>query len=82
LAAKRADIVIDAVIPTNYLIKKLGLRSKIELTKARFGPLNFHILLGKKSRYRGLLPEINKAVDTLIQNGTLERLNEKYMNLE
>ena len=82
LAAKRADIVIDAVIPTVYSIKKLGLESKIELTKARFGPLNFHILLGKKSRYLGLLPEINKAVDKLIQDGTLERLNEKYMNLE
>ncbi len=82
LAAKRADIVIDAVIPTIYSIKKLGLGSEIVLTKARFGPLNFHILIGKKSKYLGLLPQINKSIDKLIQDGTLERLNEKYMNLK
>jgi polar amino acid transport system substrate-binding protein len=82
LAARRADIVIDAAIPTIYSIKKLGLNSKIEITKAKFGPLNFHILLGKKSNYLKLLPEINKAVDKLIQDGTLKRLNEKYMRLE
>ena len=33
----------------NHDIKRLGLVSEIELTPARFGPLNYHLLMGKKS---------------------------------
>ncbi|MCP3925868.1 MAG: transporter substrate-binding domain-containing protein [Desulfobacterales bacterium] len=82
LASKRGDIMIEAVIPMNYKIKQYGLVSKIELTNARFGPLNFNILLSKKSKYVYLMPEINSVVNRLIKDGTMGKLTSKYMKLE
>jgi polar amino acid transport system substrate-binding protein len=82
LASKRADIMIDAVIPTNYKIKQYGLVSKLELTNARFGPLNFHILMSKKSKYVKYMPQINRVVNKLTKNGTLQNITQKYKKLK
>jgi len=61
LANKRADIVIDAVVPTNYLIEKFKLNQKVELTASRFSRVDFHLLLGKKSRFAGQMPLFDSA---------------------
>ena len=82
LAAKRADIIIDAVIPLNYYIKKLGLVSEIELTDVKFGPVDFHLLLSKKSNYIELMSEFNEVIKTLKDDGTLDKMANKYMTLE
>ena len=81
LASKRADIMIEAVIPTNYKIKQYGLVSKLELTNARFGPLNFHILMSKKSKYVNYMPQINRVIQKLTKNVTLQNLTKKYKKL-
>ena len=82
LASKRADIMIEAVIPTNYKIEQYGLVSKLELTNARFGPLNFHILMSKKSKYVKYMPQINRVIQKLTMNGTLHNLTKKYKKLQ
>jgi len=79
LAAKRADIMIDAAITTNYKIKKLGLSSKLEFTEVRFGPLNFHILMSKKAKAVRLMPAIDAAIKSMIDRGVLEKTTQKYL---
>ncbi len=76
LAAKRADIMIDAVIPMNYNIKELGLVSKIEQTDVRFGPVKF---LSKKSNYIQLMAKINGAIRSLREDGVLDKIRMKYL---
>ena len=82
LAAKRADIVIDAAITTNYKIKQLGLSSKIEFTEVRFGPVDFHLLMSKKSPAIKLMPAIDEAMQSMIDKGKLEKINQKYLLME
>lgn len=78
LALKRADIMIDAPILMSRLIKQYGLESKIVKTDVLFGPIHFHLLVSKNSRYAELMPKINETIDQLAQNGTLERLASSY----
>lgn len=82
LAAKRADIIIDAKTPTNYNIKRLGLSSQIEFTDVTFGPLDFYLLMSKKSKATMLMPAIDETIQALTLEGYLERVTEKYMLLE
>lgn len=82
LAAKRADIMIEAVIPMNNEIKKLGLSSEIVLTDVKFGPVDFYLLMSKKSDYLDLMPEINRVILEIIKDGTLDRLTRKYSVLK
>lgn len=80
LASKRSDIMIDAPVPMNHIIKTEGLSSKIVLTEARFGPVVFHLLMGKKSKHFNLMPKINKALAELHEDGTFDRLLMKYIS--
>jgi polar amino acid transport system substrate-binding protein len=78
LALKRADIMIDAPIFMNYLTKKNNLESKIVKTDVLFGPINFHLLVSKNSKYAYLMPEINRTINKLVQNGILEQMVSRY----
>ena len=81
LALKRADIMIDAPLFMNHLINEYKLGSKIVRTDVLFGPINFHLLVSKNSRYAELMPKINKAIDKLAKNGKLEQMASKYSHL-
>jgi polar amino acid transport system substrate-binding protein len=78
LALKRADIMIDAPIFMNHLAKKYNLESKIVKTDVLFGPINFHLLVSKNSKYADLMPEINKTINKFVQNGILEQMALRY----
>lgn len=82
LAKKRADIMIDAVLPTNHLLKQTNLASDIVLTKARFGPIKIHFLMSKKSPYVSLMPRINKAFNKIQKDGRLDQFLSKYNSLQ
>jgi polar amino acid transport system substrate-binding protein len=79
LAKRRADIMIDAPITMNRLIRQYGLAADIVQTDVRFGPVNFHLLMSRKSRYVKLMPEINAAISKLAKDGTLEKLAMNYV---
>ena len=81
LALKRADIMIDAPLFMNHLINEYKLGSKIVRTDVLFGPINFHLLVSKKSRYAELMPKINKAIDKLAQNGRIDQMASTYSQL-
>ena len=82
LARKRADILIDAIVTTNHLIKERNLISKISLTKSHFGPIKMHLLMSKKSHYLELMPEINRVFSKLEKEGIIKKAVDKYNTLE
>lgn len=82
LSLKRADIMIDALISTNHLIRKKGLSSKIQLTKARFGPLKMHLLMSNQSPFLKLMPEINEAFKNLQDEGVINEIISRYSSLK
>jgi len=78
IASRHADITIESLCAGNYLINNLGLQGKVVATRAAFGPLNFHILVSKKSKFAGRMAEINRALDKLIDSGKLGPIIERY----
>jgi polar amino acid transport system substrate-binding protein len=78
LALRRADIMIDAPLFMNHLIKQHNLESKIVKTDVLFGPVNFHLLVSKNSRFAQLMPTIDKTINGLEQKGRLEQIASKY----
>lgn len=78
LAKRRADIMIDAPISMNHLIRRYGLTADIVQTDVQFGPVNFHLLMSRKSQHAGLMPKINAAIGKMAADGTLERLAVEY----
>jgi ABC-type amino acid transport substrate-binding protein len=80
LAAQRADITIEPLIAGSYLIKQLDLADRITPTKARFGPLTFHLLLSKKSSHLKRMGEINQVIKSLHQSGRMQRIYERYQH--
>lgn len=78
VAGKRADITIEPIHAGSYLVRKLGLQDKIQVTDAKFGPLDFFLLFSKKSPHQGLMPQINAVLQRLTKDGTLEKISNKY----
>ncbi len=82
LAKKRADIMIDAVVPTNKVVKDLGISPKIELTDVRFGPIKMHLLMSKKSPHIGLMEDIDQKLINLKQEGIIDQIVLRYSSLD
>lgn len=82
LALKRADIMIDAPLFMNHLIKRHNLESKIVKTDVLFGPINFHLLVSRNSRHAHLMPMIDEAIARLAQKGRLEQMASKYSHFK
>ncbi len=81
LARKRADIMLDAVVPTNHVIKNLGISGDLVLTRVRFGPINLHLLISKRSKYLSLMDSIDMTFAELEAEGIVDSLLEKYNSL-
>jgi len=78
LANKRADIMIDALIPTNYLIRKMGLGKSIVLTRSRFSQVDLHLLLSRKSRFASWMPKIDDAFENVRKKGRIATIVSGY----
>jgi polar amino acid transport system substrate-binding protein len=82
LAMKRADLTIEPIYAGSYLINKLSLSDRIEPTEAKFGPLDFHILVSKKSAHFHLMGQINDIIKQLVENGRLEEIISGYKKIQ
>lgn len=78
LAMKRADAMIDVALPMNHRIEQLGLSDKLVKTDVIFGPIDFYIMIGKKSKYASRIDEINRALQRLQDQGVLQQIWSKY----
>ena len=78
LKSRRPDITIDVPVSMNLLIEKMGLQSDIVITPARFGPINMHLMISKKSKFLKLLPEINRIFANLIAEDRIDAILRKF----
>lgn len=78
LAKGRADININVSHVANYHIKNLGIQDQIVELPA-FTPGNpFHLVIGKKSPFTKILPEFDKVIRKMKEDGTLQAIIDKY----
>lgn len=78
VASKRADGMIDVSLSMSPTIEAAGLSDLIELTEVTFGPIDFYIMLSKKSPYTALIAQINQAINKLHNNGEFNQVIDKY----
>lgn len=76
----RADAAVKNEWTTRYVLKELGYQDQIvELPHAMTRePTTFHIFLGKKSSFRKYLGQLNEVIIQMREDGTLDRIYDKY----
>ena len=77
LQTQRIDVVADNPAVMNYHIKEMGLYSKIIELKS-FISLPLHLSIGKKSTYLSILPQFDKTINEMKNDGTLKKIIDKY----
>lgn len=73
-----ADYFIYAMYSGQFESARLGISDKIEYLPVNASVENFYIAISKKSPFVKYLPEINKKLEELVKNGTIDQLIEKY----
>ncbi len=74
LVERRGDLVIEwppAALPD---IQALGLEREIVQTGAVVGSMPFHLLVGKRSPYAGILPAFDQTIQEMRDDGTMDRI--------
>lgn len=78
VAKGRVDAVAYIDIMARYHIKILGLQAQLIELPLDTIPVPFHIVIGKKSPYVKMLPKIDEAIRQMRQDGTLQKIYNKY----
>jgi len=83
LVRGRADVYIEQSELFRYQVKAKGISDKILTLKEHpIQELGWHIFIGKESKHRTLIPEINKVLMALKASGELDQIKlvlfEKY----
>lgn len=78
LAAKRGDMIIEDDILVAPALRQLGLTHQIVATEGIVAESNFHMLIGKKSRFSGIIPELNHVIEEMWKDGTMARIFARY----
>ncbi len=72
-----ADYLISPLYSGIFEAERAGLSDKVEYLPTFAATENFHIAIPKESRFIRNLPEIDKKIEALIDDGTIERLIEE-----
>lgn len=75
-----SDVYIEQALLVNYQIKLLNYQNKIIEIPTVMDSTHWHLCIGKKSSFIGLMPEINKVITLMEKNGSLEKLRDKIFN--
>ncbi|WP_277872941.1 substrate-binding periplasmic protein [Pseudodesulfovibrio cashew] len=79
LANRRGDIVIEWPVAAWPDIKKAGVSKDIIFTNAVLDCMPFHLLIRKDSPYADILPDFDKKIIEMQQDGTIDRIMSKYI---
>jgi polar amino acid transport system substrate-binding protein len=74
LLSGEADYFICAMHSGLIEAEKLGVSDKIEYLFTNATAENLYIAISKKSRYVKYMPEINKKIETFVNDGTVDKL--------
>ncbi len=78
LAMGRGDIFVQNSLVTHYNIKRLGLQDKIVEIPNSLSAVPFNLCVGKKSSYVNILPEFDKILKEMREDGTLQKIYDSY----
>lgn len=78
LAAKRFDVFIDVTRSVRHYATQLELWDRIEELPFVIDKMDFKLFIGNKSYYKDILPHFDQAMRDMRQDGTLQRIFEKY----
>lgn len=78
VAKGRVDAVAYEPFTARYHIKTLGLQNQLVELPLETRELPFHIVIGNNSLHVNLLPKIDDALHQMKQDGTMQRIYDKY----
>ncbi len=78
IAENRFDVFIDASQVIQYNINKLGYKKQIIELPQIIDSASFNLCIGKNSSFANVLPEFNRNIIELRENGKLEEIYNKY----
>ena len=78
LAAKRADFLIEEISIASSNIEKLDLEDKIIQTGGIAVESGFHLLISKKSSFTSIIDELDRVLEDMWNDGTIERILNDY----
>ncbi len=78
LASGKGDIFVQTSLLTKYNIKALNLEDKIIEIPTPLDQIHFYLCIGKNSSYVHILPEFDKIITEMKENGTLQKIVDKY----
>ena len=78
LAAGRADLIIEEESIADSSLRKLKLEGKIIRTEGITSEIDFHLLISRKSSHIALMEDLNRVLDEMWKDGTIEGILHEY----
>ncbi len=78
LAAKRGDLIIEEPSIVRANLETLGLSDTIEETGGVAEESSFHLLMGRKSPFVGLIDDLDLVLREMWQDGTIQAILDRY----
>ncbi len=78
LAKGRGDMNIMPSLQGRYYIRDLGLQDQIVELPPVTPAIPFHLVIGKKSPFTKILPEFDKVIRQMKEDGSLQAIIDKY----
>lgn len=78
LASDKGDIFVQTSLLTNYNIKALNLEDTLIEIPTPLDQIDFYLCIGKNSSYVHILPEFDRIIKEMKQDGTLQKIVDKY----
>ncbi|WP_028865947.1 substrate-binding periplasmic protein [Psychromonas aquimarina] len=75
----RYDLFVEATYAINSYIDKFDYEGSLLSIPVPFEPVRFHLCVGKNSAYTYLLPEFDAAIRKMREDGTLQKIYQKYL---
>ncbi|MBN2016523.1 MAG: transporter substrate-binding domain-containing protein [Candidatus Cloacimonetes bacterium] len=78
LANGKGDIFVQPPILTKYNIKELKLEDKLIEIPNSLDEIHFYLCVGKNSSFVHILPEFDRIITEMKQNGSLQKIIDSY----
>jgi len=78
LASGKGDIFVQTSLLTKYNIKALNLEDEIIEIPTPLDQIHFNLCIGKNSSYVHILPDFDKIIKEMKEDGTLQKIINKY----
>ena len=78
---ERIDYIIDGLYTTKIFLNRNGFKEKISPLKKPLLKENIYIMVSKKSKYLKYMPEIEKGLKRMREDGVIDKLIEKHIKI-